>query len=449
MLFRSLWNFSDTLSWAHGKHGFKTGFEARFTSSSGFNGSSRPEYYALPLVAVGAGGAAVTGISAGNQPGLTGTSVTTAQNLLLDLSGSVSNVTLTNGFNVTDSKDLTFKPQTRIKDFHQNEWSTFFKDDWKFRNNLTLNIGIRYDYYGVPYESHGLNAVPVGGSAGLFGISGSSVADMWQPGRLAGKPTDLQLAGKNSPNPNTPFYKNDLNNFAPAVGFSWTLPWFGKDKTVLRAGYGINYQGAASYNAGLSLLTGNNQGLSYTQNLTTLGLGATFLNFASPNLPVPMPSPTSITPLTREPFDVRTNALAGYDDNRVNPYVQNFNLEIQRELARNFTLETRYVGSKGTKLLGGLSINDVNIYENGILNAFNITRSGGDAPLFNQILNGITLNNGTNAAAGQGAVNGTTLTGSAALRANSTFNTFLATGDRKSTRLNSSHVSESRMPSSA
>ena len=263
----------------------------------------------------------------------------------------------------------------------------------------------------------------------MFGISGSSVADLWQPGRIAGKPTDLQLAGKNSPNPDALFYNNDWDNFAPAVGISWTVPWFGKDKTVLRAGYGINYQGAASYNAGLSLLTGNNQGLSYAQSLTTLGLGATYLNFASANLPVPVPTPTGIAPLTREPFDVRTNALAGYDDNRVNPYVQNWNLEIQREIARNFTFEARYVGSKGTHLLGGLSINDVNIYENGILEAFNITRAGGDAPLFNQILNGIVLNAGTNAALGQGTVDGTTVTGSAALRTNTTFRNFLANGN--------------------
>ena len=324
---------------------------------------------------------------------------------------------------------MTFHPEARIKDFHQNEWGVFFKDDWKFRNDLTINVGLRYDYYGVPYEQNGLNAVPVGGSAGLFGISGSSVADLWQPGRIAGKPTDLQLAGKNSPNPDALFYNNDWDNFAPAVGISWSIPWFGQDKTVLRAGYGINYHGAASYNAGLSLLTGNNQGLSYTQNLTTLGLGATYLNFASTNLPVPVPTPTGIAPLSREPFDVRTNALAGYDDNRVNPYIQNWNLEIQREIARNFTVEARYVGSKGTHLLGGLSINDVNIYENGILEAFNITRAGGDAPLFDQILNGIALNAGTNAALGQGTVNGTTVTGSAALRTNTTFRNFLANGN--------------------
>ena len=56
---------------------------------------------------------------------------------------------------------------------------------------------------------------------------------------------EVQFVGKNSPHPDigTNLKGNDLNNFAPAVGFSWNVPWFGKDKTVLRAGYGINYAG--------------------------------------------------------------------------------------------------------------------------------------------------------------------------------------------------------------
>ncbi len=76
---------------------------------------------------------------------------------------------------------------------------------------------------------------------------------------------------------------------------------------------------------------------------------------------------------------MKSNPVLGFADNRVNPYIQNFNFEIQRELAKNLTLQTRYIGSKGTRLYGGLSLNDVNIYENGILNAFNITRQGGNA----------------------------------------------------------------------
>jgi hypothetical protein len=49
---------------------------------------------------------------------------------------------LSNAFNVVSSDDMTFKPQARIKDFHQNEWGVFFKDDWKFRNDLTINVGL-------------------------------------------------------------------------------------------------------------------------------------------------------------------------------------------------------------------------------------------------------------------------------------------------------------------
>jgi len=367
----------------------------------------------------------VTGIS--NISGLTGTSVTTAQDLLLDLSGSVSGASLT--FNVNSATAQSFQALPRIKDFHQNEWSAFFKDDWKIRPDLTLNLGVRYDWYGVPWDKNGTNVSVAGGAAGLFGISGTSFADMWQPGHLAGQPTLLQLVGKNSNHPNTQLYNDDWNNIGPAVGLSWSLPWGGKEKTVLRAGYGINYQGAASFNSWLNLFTGNNPGMAYTQNFTTLGVAAQYFNLSSPNLPVPVPVPTTVQPLAQEPFNTRSNALLGYDNNRVNPYVQNYSLEIQREIANNLTFEARYIGSKGTHLYGGISINDANIYENGLLNAFNTTRAGSDAPLFDQILNGITLNPGTNASLGQGVVDGKTLTGSAAFRANTIFKTFLANGN--------------------
>src|SRR5439155_4896079 len=284
-------------------------------------------------------------------------------------------------FNVQRPTDQTFAPQVRIKEYLENEWGGFFKDDWKIRPDLTLNLGVRYDWYGVPWEKYGMHALPVGGGAGLYGIT-------------RGGPTVLQLVGKKSPNPGTLFYQNDWNNIAPAVRFSWSLPWGGKDKTVLRAGYGIAYQGAASFNAGLNIASGNNPGLSYNQSLTTLGLGNAFLNFASPDLPIPMPAPTNVKPLAPEPFNVRTNPLGGFDDHRVNPYVQNFNLELQRELARNLTFEARYIGSKGTKLFGGVSLNDVNIFAQAagqpLLDAFNVTRAGGDAPLFDLMLKGLT-----------------------------------------------------------
>src|SRR5262245_13594063 len=409
-----LWTFSDTLSWIKGKHAFKGGYELRMTSSRGFNGTDNPEFYQIPVVAVSSPMVAVTGIrSAPGVQGLTGQAVTTAENLLLDLSGSASNLTGFS-FNVIRKIDSFFTAQTRIKDYDENEWGTFFKDDWKIRPDLTLNLGVRYDWYGVPWEKNGLHALPVGGTTGLYGIS-------------AGSPTVLQLVGKNSPHPDTLFYQNDWNNFAPAVGISWSLPWGGKDKTVLRAGYGISYQGAASYNAGLNVASGNNPGLSEPQNFTKLGLSNTYVNFASPSLPVPVPPPaSSIKPLTAQLFNTRSDPLVGFDDHRVNPYVQTFNLEIQRELAKNLTFEARYIGSKGTKLYGGVSLDDVNIYAQAagqtLLEAFNRTRAGDDAPLFDFMLKGLVIN------ANQSPVGTNGVTGSAALRQNSNFSTFLANG---------------------
>ena len=62
------------------------------------------------------------------------------------------------------------KDTAKIRDFHQNEVGVFFKDDWKFSNKLTFNLGLRWDYYGPPYEKNGLSATLAGGGAGLFGI---------------------------------------------------------------------------------------------------------------------------------------------------------------------------------------------------------------------------------------------------------------------------------------
>ena len=108
--------------------------------------------------------------------------------------------------------------------------------------------------------------------------------------------------------------------------------------------------------------------------------------------------------------------------NHPSPYVQNFNFEIQRELAKNFTLSTAYVGTKGTRLGGGIPLNSVDIFNNQFLAAFNTTRTGGNAPLFDQMLRGLNI-------PGAGVVDGNTVTGSAALRAYTSTRTFIANGN--------------------
>ena len=122
------------------------------------------------------------------------------------------------------------------------------------------------------------------------------------------------------------------------------------------------------------------------------------------------------------PLTNRTAGLTGYADNRKTPYVQSFNLSLQRELANDLTATVSWVGTKGSKLWTGEELNYTNIFENGILDAFNVTRAGGDAPLFDKIFNGLNV-------PAAGVVNGTTLTGSQALRRYTSTNAFLANGD--------------------
>jgi hypothetical protein len=129
---------------------------------------------------------------------------------------------------------------------------------------------------------------------------------------------------------------------------------------------------------------------------------------ARPNDPVPLTN--------------RTTTLSGFTDNRVIQYSQNINFSVQRELSRDLTLEVSYIGNKGSKLWNPIELNEPNIFENGILAAFNTTRAGGNAPLFDQIFNGLNVT-------GVGRVNGTTLTGSQALRRFTTTNQWIANGD--------------------
>jgi hypothetical protein len=412
-----LTSYADTLSWIKGKHAFKGGAEFRF----GYTLSMQAGNF-YPVVTMGAGGPAVTGIDSTNVLGLVAGNQTAARQLLTDLAGSVANIQ--QAFFLNDSKDLkfvagpeqtgtTWDTRGKLRELHENEWSAFFKDDWKIRQNLTLNIGVRYEYYGVPWDAHGLAGHLIGGNtAGVFGISGKSFADMYNPGRLTGSQTLVEFVGRNSPNPNKQLYADDYNNVAPAVGFSWSLPYFGRNKTVLRAGYGMSYQGGGR-SFTLDGIVGGVPGVAYSNTFTSANL----INLTNFTLPL-----SRITPLQPAPLTERTQSLSTFEDHMSTPYIQNWNLELQRQIANNFTFEARYIGSKGTKLIGGVPIDIANIFENGVLDAFNTTRAGGTAPLFDQMLKGLVMNSG------QSAVGTNGVTGSAALRANTTFKTFLANG---------------------
>jgi Carboxypeptidase regulatory-like domain/TonB dependent receptor len=364
-----VYQYGDSITWVKGRHSFKGGVEIRFLSDAGYDA-----FGARPGATVGAGAAPVQNVNTiagiGGNAGL-------AQNTLLDLTGSLNFAFQVN--NSPGGKNPVFLPgQTRYRNWLQKEASWYFKDDFKLTSSFTLNLGVRYEWYGVPTESQGKMLAPVGGTAAAFGISGSTFASEFQPGAAGGALSRVQLIGDGTPNPNTKLYNNDFNNFAPAVGFAWSLPWFGKDKTVVRAGYGIGYERLPIY------LVHNNSGLEPGLSETDLLQPPSALSLQNLVLPVqPAGAPLSLIPAVGA--GSRTQNLFVFDQNLRTPYAQNYNFSIQRALSGTSSITVSYIGSKGTKLVRSVNVNESNIYENGILQAFQTIQAGGTSPLIEQI----------------------------------------------------------------
>ena len=421
-----MYTIGDDLSWTHGKHAFKGGYEFRNTKSSGFGD---PGF--TPLVTFGAGSNPIAGLDGTVYTGLTSNSATAARSLLTDLSASVDRVNQSFGIKSATETQLQGAPAIPAKYYrqHQREMSGYFKDEWKFRSNLTLNLGVHWEYYGQPFESDGLAARIIGNDeSALTGITCTSSPGTAGFTSTCTNLTQVQFVGKNSPNPNTTvnLKGNDNNNWGPTVGFSWNLPWFGEGKTVVRAGYGISYQGALrnfitvdstiGTVPGINLVGSVGNGLTYTP--------STYTSISNLTLPIPLPAGVS----TSSPFVVPTTdrGLTISTYNRVSPYTQNWTLGIQREIDRGTTVEVQYIGTKGSKLWGTLNLNQIDALHSNkdLFDAFNAVRAGGDSLLLTQILMGINLG-GT----GAQSVNGTTWTGAMAVRTNTTTRAQLANGN--------------------
>jgi hypothetical protein len=421
-----MYSIGDDLSWTHGKHAFKGGVEFRNTMSRGFGD---PGF--TPFVTLGEGSSnPISGLDGTVYQGLTSNSTTAIRNLLTDLSGSVDRIN--QSFGIMSSKDLnlTSSPAMPYKwyQMHQREVSAFFKDDWKFRRDLTLNLGVHWEYYGQPFEHNGLAARIAGDDeSALTNITCTSSPGTANFTSTCSNLTQVQFVGRNSPNPDKTvnLRGNDLNNFGPSVGLAWNLPWFGADKTVLRTGYGITYQGALRNFITVDNTVGTVPGINL---VGSGGTGVTdrptsYTSLSNVRLPVPLPPGTPTTVPFPIPTTERSLTISTYD--RVSPYTQNWNLEIQRELVRNTTVEVRYIGTKGTKLWGTINLNQVDALHRNkeLFDAFVAARSGGESALLNQMLLGMNLG-GT----GAQVVNGTTWTGAMAIRANTTTRTQVANG---------------------
>ena len=218
----------------------------------------------------------------------------------------------------------------------------YFNDDWRVTDRLTLNLGVRVSLFGTyrEKEHQAFNFDPAHYVAGQTTVDASSdVVSFLTKDNLAPSVTDLPNGiVQCGVTPGVPVgcMTGHLFNPAPRVGFAWDPR--GNGKTAVRGGYGIFFEHGNGNEANTESLE-NSPPLAYAaqQNnivgYTNIGKGA-----AQPQFPLGVTA-------------VPTKAQW--------PYVQQWHLDVQQELARNTIATVSYVGSKGTRLTRETDLNQL------------------------------------------------------------------------------------------
>ena len=296
-----------------------------------------------------------------------------ASALLATLAGNIGSVS--QQFNVSSRTSGYVSSAPQIGDYTLNDYSLYAADSWKLRRQLTLSLGLRWEYMGRYNELHGLLLEPVI-------QSGQSVQQT-----LLGD-ANVDFVGGSS---GRQVYAKDLDNFAPQIGISWD-PW-GNGKTAVRAGFSLHYVNDETIRASMNSTTqmpGINTFLS-DGNL----VGNTVTGNPPPAITPPMPQiPYTLQdqwlqscagPANTPPDTFTCNGIMaappnlGFMDhpNLQTPYVQDWNVSIQRSIGWDTSLTVSYLGNRANRLYKGIDYNQVDIRNNGILGDFLRARSNG------------------------------------------------------------------------
>jgi hypothetical protein len=222
----------------------------------------------------------------------------------------------------------------------QRLYSYFIQDDYKVSRNLTLNIGLRYEY-GTPPEAKDNQFANFDPASGTMILA-----------------KDGSIYDRTLIHP-------DRNDWAPRIGFSYS-PW---SRWVLRGAYGVFYN--HTVRQGREGMLGFNPPFLVDNIVATNAFGSTAVASAAPfrlvdGYPAGLLDPNTLSP---------TVYRRAQDPNQRSPYVQQFNFGIQRELTANLLLDVAYVGNKGTKLPALRNINAPDVIQNA-----NGTESAGARP---------------------------------------------------------------------
>jgi hypothetical protein len=215
-----------------------------------------------------------------------------------------------------------------------NMFAPYIEDTWRVRNDLTVTMGLRYEYWGALANSLPFPAFNIGAGVGLPNATDPKYSDPTQPQFF-----NSLFAFKQVP---------DKRNFAPRVGLAytphWAKPLFGDGKTVIRAAYGIFYDGLFS----------NIEDNSAESQPNTLGgsipslTGRGQMNAST----FPGIGPTLNSTLFNE-------SMAS---NLHNPLTEQWNVNVERALPLGLVLTLAYVGTRGDRLFANQDFNPQVLY---------------------------------------------------------------------------------------
>ncbi len=369
-----LFNLSDSMTWQHGAHTVSYGASWYREQDHYYNNPVGFTQYTLGVA--GGDSALISAINQTTLPGATQTQVTQARNLYATLTGRITNAA---GQTTYSKKTNSYsKPgQTTPYDLDELMSSSgiFVQDSWKIFPTLTLNYGLRWDFVGEDHDLTG--AYHSSDTSSIYGPT--TVGALFQPGALNGNATPSYTTQPVAYNPwkVTP---------QPAFGFVWN-PRFtdgplktilGGDSTVIRGGYALRrYTEPEQFVWDYSTSFGSFFYQTYSSTAVTGGGAGTFAP-GSQTLGGPAITNFNFTPSTYLPTEAQSDftfnpsapPITGIDRNIKQPYVQSWNLGIQRSIGHDLALEVRYNGNRSIHQWLAIDPNEVNIIENGFLQEF-------------------------------------------------------------------------------
>jgi hypothetical protein len=322
------YQYADTLTKVMGRHTMKFGAEFRNVYSNNFTDFFSRGTFSFDTF--GSGSTFGNSLLQNLNPGVDSFAI---EGLTSELLGLVDAQSQTQFFNKSGSRMANDE-----LDFRQRELGIFAQDEWKVRSNLTLTYGLRWEYYGVPFEAHGnLSNLFQDPSGPAPALAGGGFGFTFTP---VGPGTGHQL------------YQSYYRNFEPRVGFAWDP--FKKGKLSIRGGIG-----AFSDRVYGNLVSDARGNPPFQPSL----FNQTFFDaFASGNFLSTAQLQTQVAPqqLTASPVvtNLDPNTFLGgltfpdlFATNMKPPSSVAWNFGIQQQVTSRLTLEINYVGNHGTRIL--------------------------------------------------------------------------------------------------